>query len=559
MPSERRTLRVAAVAVFALAALLCIPGTWARWWLTQDAVEHLAIAHAFASGAGFVDPVAWIHPSEGGVPYPALALRAPMISLLAAIPLASGATLGTTISLHALFASAVAGMLVVAARRCGAAPTTAFAAALVFATTPAWIGISLHVWTEATALLAWIGVLLTLRGAVRSIPGALACALATFAAALCRPNLIALALAVLVAGALEHADAPERRSRSPLFVYAGALAFAWLAYRAAVSALVGELPYARYSALFTAMTTADLWDYGRAHPARVAFLAEHAEALLDRALATLGDLIRVLCFERTYHGLGWLALPGFVAALHPRRGRQDAADAADADAGRLERRFAALSGVGLAAIAVLYLDFDRTRFPVFTAAAASLCGFVWLERALARRASPRRAILVAAALPLLLTLPQSLARVGTWGSLYRARGTQERLWPEMDARMRPLCRALEPGAVVASVDPWTTHLWCGNASLMLPRDIEEPGILERFLAHERPGLLVASSDQGRLRAETARLRRLSEQGGLVVYAVVGGIAAPRPRTWRGPPPLACAGRTERCARRTSRSRRIPLS
>lgn len=556
MASERRALLVAAMAIFALTGLLCIPGTWARWWLTQDAVEHLAIAHAFASGAGFVDPVAWIHPSEGGVPYPALALRAPMISLFAAIPLASGATLGTTTSLHALFASAVAGLLVFAARRCGAAPTTAFAAALVFATTPAWIGISLHVWTEATALLAWIGVLLTLRVALRSIPGALACALATFSAALCRPNLIALAFAVLVAGGLEHAGAPERRSRSPLFVYAGALAFAWLTYRAAVSALVGELPYSRYSALFTAMTTADLWDYGRTHPARGAFLVEHAGALLDRALATLGDLIRVLFFERTYHGLGWLALPGFAAALDPRRAPHDASGP---DAGRLERRFAALSGVGLAATAVLYLDFDRTRFPVFTAAAASLCGFVWLERALARRTSPRLAILVAAALPLMLTLPQSLVRVGTWGSLYRARGTQERLWPEMDARMRPLCRVLEPDALVASVDPWTTHLWCGNASLMLPRDIEEPGILERFLARERPGLLVASSDQGRLRAETGRLRKLTEQGGLVVYAVGGGIAAPRPRTWRGPPPLACAGRSERCVRRTSRPPGIPLS
>jgi hypothetical protein len=569
MPNDRRALLVAAGLVFLGCGLLTVPGAFARWWLTQDAVEHLAIANALASGAGFVDPVLWIYPHDGPVPYPAVALRAPIVSLLAAVPLASGATLGTTITLHALLASAIAGSLVFAARRCGASTTTAFAAAIVFATTPAWIGISLHVWTEAVALAAFIAVLMTLRGAVDSTSGALVCAAATFLASLCRPNLIALGAAVLVAGIVELASDPRRRSRRPLVVYVGALALASLAYRSAGSALFGETPNARYSALFTALTTADVWDYARGRPTLAAFLADQAGSLLSRTHTAFADLLKVLLLEPTYHGLGWLALPGFAAAWWPRpRG------AGPPDPGRLERRFAALSGLGLAAIAILYLDFDRVRFPVFTALAASLCGFVWLERSFAlgiagrvtrslRRSSDGRfvrfdagqvGILLVVAVPLLATLPESIERTAQWSSLHRTRGTEERLWPAMDARIRPLCRSLPPEAVVASVDPWTTHLWCGNASLMLPRDIGREGILERFLERERPGLLIASIDEVRLRGDKTRLRPIAEHDDLVVYAVIGGDGAARPRTWHAPRPLACAGRPAGCGSRPPDSR-----
>ncbi len=565
MSNDRRGTFVAAGLVFLACGLLTIPGTFARWWLTQDAVEHLAIANALASGAGFVDPVLWIYPHEGPIPYPAVALRAPIVSLVFSIPLASGATLATTITLHALLASAIGGSLVFAARRCGASTMAAFAAAIAFVTTPAWIGISLHVWTEAVALFAFIVVLVTLRGAIHSTRGALVCAAATFLASLCRPNLIALGAAVVVAGIVEQATEPYRRSRRPLVVYGATLVLAWLAYRSAGSALFGETPNSRYSALFTALTTADVWDYARVRPTLLSFLADRAGVLLARAYATLADLLRVLLLEPTYHGLGWIALPGFAVALRPRpRG------AHRDDPGRLERRFAAISGLGLAAIAVFYLDFDRVRFPVFTALAASLCGFVWLERTFAlgfaarfthsltrvsggrfeRVGAGRIGILLVLAVPLLWTLPESVGRAARWSSLHRTRGTEERLWPAMDARIRPLCRSLPPEAVVASVDPWTTHLWCGNASLMLPHDIEDEGVLGRFLERERPGLLIASVDQLRLREEKTRLRPIAAHGDLVVYAVTVRDGATRPRTWNAPRSLACAGRPPGCGDRS---------
>jgi len=542
-------LDAAAVAgVAALAALLTVPWTLARWWLTQDAVEHLAIAHAWVHGAGFVDPVQWTYLVAGTLPYPALAMRAPAVSLLAAIPLALGATLAGAIALHALWASAVAAAVFPAARRCGARRPAALAAALLFSTTPAWLVLSRYVWTEATALLAFLLVLLTARGAVRSVPAALRCAGATWLASLCRPNLVALAAAVALAGAWQIGWRSARRSR-PLIAYAAALAAALLGFRVLATLWTGEAPYSRYRALFQVLTTSDAWHYARSYPGPWAFAVEHAPELFDRTLATLAAFARVLLVEPTYHWLGWLALPGFTWALA--RGGEHA----------LERRFAALSGLGLAAIASLYLDFDRIRFPLFTAVAAAVCGLAWLDdvarRALrapagagdARRRASRWAPLALACIPLLATLPESFARSAQWWRAYRSHGTLGVLWPRTDALLRPLCREMDPDAIVASIDPWTTHLWCGNAALMLPRDLDRPDRLERFLAHEHPGYLVAPASD-RLLRESPRLHPLTERAGVVVYQVSEAPASSRP--WRAPPPLACAGRPPACLRALGR-------
>lgn len=551
-----------AIAVAATCAGLTVPLTLARWWLSQDAVEHLAIANAWVHGAGFVDPIKWILPAGGPSPTPALGLRAPAISLLAAIPLALGASLTTTLVLHGLWASCVAGMVVPAARRVGLRGPAAIAAALVLATSPAWLAIARHAWTEATALLGFLLVMATARGTVESRRGALVCAGATFVAALCRPNLIALGLAVVVAGAFETALPRNKRGRT-LACYGLSLVACVLAYRAAVLHAIGEAPGARYATLFQVGTTAEAWRHARVDAGIGAWISGHPDLLLERVASTFGDLTRVLLLEGTYHGLGWLALPGFAFAL---RGGPHA----------LERRFLALSGLGLAFVAIVYVDFDRVRFPLFTAAAAALCGVAWVDASVAalaerlpdesspgadlpapvNRSSPTSGPAKALAwvpvalvcLPLAWTVPGSLRHAAEGLAFFREHGTQERLWPEMDASMRPLCRAFAPRDRIASLDPWTTHLWCGNATTMLPSDLAEPGVLEAFLARERPDWIVAQEGTPGLR-DALRLRLHGRRGGLELHQVVSrhGEEGIDGLPWPAPPPLVCAGRPERCA------------
>ncbi len=549
-----------AIGVAGLLALLTVPGTLARWWLTQDAVEHLAIANAWVHGAGFVDPVQWTFSIGGAVPYPALAMRAPAISWLAAIPLGLGATLTSTMVFHALWASAIAGTLVPVARRCGLRGPAALTSALLFATTPAWLSISRHVWTEATALLAFLLVLATARGAVQSLRGSMSCAAMTFLASLCRPNLAVLALAVVVAGAWQLGWQRTRTNR-PLLAYVGALIAVSILYRVVATWLTGEVPNSRYGALFQVLTTTDVWDYGRIYPGPWAFVTSHVPELAARAARTAGDLVRVLCLEPTYHGLGWLALPGFAWAL-----MRDGEHA-------LERRVAALSGLGLALVAILYHDVDRIRFPIFTAVTAALCGVGGIDD-LVRYFESRRAAgtsagrdgakrlrnwawapLAVLALPLWTTLPGSIAQAATEWRAYRTSGTTEQLWPARDALLRPLCRMLEPDAIIASFDPWTTHLWCGNAAMMLPRDLVRADLLASFLDREQPRYLIAPARYPGLR-ESDRLRPIARRGDVVVYEVVpidaGTDVATRAgtgsRVWAAPPPLACAGRAADCTR-----------
>jgi len=546
LPRCPRPELACAIAVALVGTGLTLPATLARWWLTQDAVEHLAIAHAWVEGAGFVDPIQWAYAIDSKVPYPAIALRAPAISWIAAIPFALGATLSTVGVLHGLWASAIAAALVPAARRCGLRWPAGLAAALLLATSPAWLAIARHAWTEATALLAFLAVLMTARGAIRSVPGALVCAAATFAAYLCRPNLIALGAAVVVAGAWEFGGRRLRPNRA-IVAYGAALALAWLAYRGIVLHATGEAPSSRYAVLFQIRTSADAWEYGRVWPGTAAFVSTHASAFLDRATAALADLARAFCLETTWNGLGLLALPGFAWSL------------ARGGAHAFERRVAALSGLGLAIVALPLPDFDRIRYPLFTAAAGALCGFAALDdlarRAAAtawidasgRRVAARRALALAplalAALPLLASLPESIHRSAGWWRDARAHGTVERLWPRMDALIRPLCGALETDAIVASIDPWTTHLWCGQAALMLPSDIDRPGLLERFLERAHPGQLVAPGEDPVLR-RSPRLEHVAEIAGLAVWRVRDAPAASR--SWRAPLPLACAGRIEDC-------------
>src|SRR5690606_11100711 len=81
---DRRVSRcesVASIAVLAGAGVLALalPGVLARWRLSPDAIEYLAIANAAAHGHGFRDPILYSFYLGDGVapPAPAWAVRAP--------------------------------------------------------------------------------------------------------------------------------------------------------------------------------------------------------------------------------------------------------------------------------------------------------------------------------------------------------------------------------------------------------------------------------------------------------------------------------------------------
>jgi hypothetical protein len=551
-PGPQRDTRwspwLAALFAAGFAALLALPIALARWWLTEDSIEYLAIAHAWVHGEGFVNPVSWTYYASGA-PFPATAMRAPAVSLLAAIPLALGASLSVVIQLHALWCSAIVGALVLVGRRFGLSTPAALASALLLGTAPAWLRISCHVWSEGTALLALLGVLATARGVVRSVRGALLCAALTWLAWLCRPNLAALALCVLVAAAWQLGWRGALRSAG-CRAYALATLLALAASYALVSAWTGEAPYARYAALFQVLSADHAMQYATPYPGAAAFVWQNLGALLQRALHTAGELSRALLVEPRYNWVGWLGLLGFAHAFG-RPGHH-----------ALERRTAALAGVGFALVAVFYLDFDATRFPLFTAATAALCGMASIDdfsRGLARRrrdaAAPPARLL--AWLPLAPALAACVATLPISGWLsarmwqgWREHGTVSVAHREVDATIRAHCRHLEPDALVASPFPWHYHLWCGNAGLRLPDDLDAPGRLDRYLDREQPGYVVARGQDAAL-AASVRLRPLTQNAGLVVYRVLQPGNASRP--WRAPPPLACAGRAPDCVQQMQES------
>ncbi|MBK7950225.1 MAG: hypothetical protein IPK00_16120 [Deltaproteobacteria bacterium] len=529
-------------------ALLTVPLTLARWWLSQDAVEHLAIAQAWVHGAGFVDPVKWILPAGGPSHAGARAAR-PGYLLLAAIPLGLGASLTTTGVLHAVWASGGR-----TRRARGAALRHARSGGLrrgAVARDVASPGSPSRATSDGGDRVAGLsgraGDGAGHRHVCARVPPLRGHDLRRF---LCRPNLIALALAVLVAGAAQPGVQRTARVRG-LAIYALALAGFVFAYRACVVHAIGEAPYARYQTLFQVETTAEVWQYARADHGVLAYVASHGDLLATRAARTFADLVRVLFLEPTYHGIGWLALPGFAFAL--RSGER-----------ALERRFLAL-GPGtrvrraplrrlrprsLSALHGRRRLAQRLRLAgrAGASARARALGPAWN-----RRSALGWAPLVLACGPLAISLPGSLRHAAEGIAFYREQGTQERLWPELDVRMRPLCRAFAPGERIASVDPWTTHLWCGHATTMLPSDLAEPGVLEVFLAQEQPDWLIAAAEEPALRrpprllfaSSPRRSRPLPGRG-------TARSGRSRARAWNAPPPPPARAASSDARRRSTR-------
>lgn len=539
---RRRLPALAALAVATAVAAFTLPRALTRWWLTPDVIEHLTIAHAWVSGAGFVDPVQWNFFLHRDVPLPAFAVRAPAVSVLAAIPLALGGSLTAVTVLHALWSSAVAGGAVLVTRRF-AGPAAALAAGLWLGLSPAWIRASAYVLTEVTAVAALLGVIATSRGVLRSVPAALCCSAATVLAWTARPNLIALALAVVVAAVVELGARRASRHR-PLWAYALGVVLGTAAIGLAVELATGLRPYAGYGAARELFGADDGFRYQKEYVGAWRFVSQHGDEVWRRMVSFSRQLFSALCLGPRFHYAGWLLLPGLLHAL-VRRGP-----------GALEQRVAAFAGAGLAGVTVAYFAaFDAWRYPMLPAACAILAGVPALEAAArwlgarrpgaAARALPA-ATLAAATLAVLATsLPGSAAHAATQWHAWRERGTRDGSSNPVVRALEALCPALGRASVVASVEPWNVTLRCGPASIRLPVDLDTPEWQDRFLDEKHvTHLLADGSPVTAWLATSSRLHPVAAAGPYVLYRVI------RPSTpasaWLAPPPAACAGRGRAC-------------
>jgi hypothetical protein len=110
-------------------------------------------------------------------------------------------------------------------------------------------------------------------------------------------------------------------------------------------------------------------------------------------------------------------------------------------------------------------------------------------------------------------------------------------WQQAGPRYRALCASIDRDALVASENPWWLYLWCGNAGLRIPYDLDSLAWLNRYLDEQRPGFLyVPPRRRWELLERSPRLRRLAADSDGRLYEVLEAGASSR--VWRAPPPLA---------------------
>jgi hypothetical protein len=538
-PSRIRSAAAGALVAAGVLAL-ALPHVLSSWQLTPDSIEYLGIAHSLASGAGLVDPVVYSHYLPPRYPMPAAAVRPPLVPLLLALPLGLGATIETAGLLHALWAACVAAFVFVLARRWASAPS-ALAAAIGFGWSFGWIVVARLLLTEVTAVALVLALVAWAPRALTSLRGALAFAALAFAAWLCRPNLAVAVPALLAAIFLAPGGRRALASRVP---WLGAAAFVALVagFSVAMRAATGISPYAHNGLLFQTLGAEDARQYQRVYLGLGAYLAAHGEQVANLLLWNAREILRTLFTTPSYHYVGWLALPGLVRALRAR------------GPGALERRFVAWLTLGSVVPAVVIPgSVDPLRLSLFLAlggwllAADVLDASVrWIAGRLpaGRARAGLRLAPVALVLALFLLSPSARAQLRSAASAWReytALGTEARSpgWP----RVAKLCPLLERDALVASDDPWSVYLWCGNAGLWLPVDLDTPQWVDRYLDEQAPGYVIVE-ERGAAAAlrEAPRLERIAEVDGLAVYRLRD--PPPRSRPWRAPPALAPRSRLE---------------
>ena len=227
-----------ALGLVLFSAIVVAPRAFWGGIITPDGYEHLGIAHAWVHGAGFVDPIQWNYYLTEAPPLPATAVRPPLISLLAAVPLAAGATIPTLILLHAAWSALMIGALFVVASRF-MRRRAAVAMALLVATFPPWATyLAITPLSEVTAVGCYLLVLVTAGGILRSQCGAAICAVSTLIAAMTRPNFSALLIAVAVAAVIELGPRAALRHRG-LWTYLATFAAGYVAIQIGLEATTG--------------------------------------------------------------------------------------------------------------------------------------------------------------------------------------------------------------------------------------------------------------------------------------------------------------------------------
>ncbi|HEX2484896.1 MAG TPA: hypothetical protein VHQ66_06330 [Myxococcota bacterium] len=520
---------------------LALPRVLAGWPLWRDSVEYAAMAWNLANGQGLVDPIQYSNYMRDLLPpLPGLAVRPVVLSVLLAVPLALGASLSELRLLHIVWGSLIGASGVWVARRSMAAPA-AVAFAVAVGWSYVWVLATQQFMSEATASGFVLLAIALYPGFATSHARAVALGAAVFVGWLARPNLAVLAVAVPLATALHRGWRSVLRP-GPCWSFLGALVGLVAATTLAHWAATGLVPYAHYGVMFEVAEEDPFRRYQYEYRGWEAFLTESGPQIAAAVQDNLRQLVRELFDRDAYLHVGWLALPAFVHAFLRRRSDP-------------QRMLAACSALLLLASAVMVtFGFSSLRYPLPGAVATwyVVCAALgdlgaWLARgARAATARPVRALAGAAAAVPLLVVGSLSAADNWWGWLQVAPRQLNAVLqprpaaPSNERKLRPLCRFIDPHALVASDDPWDLYLACGNAGVKLPDDLDEAEWVERYLAEVPLGYVVLR-DGPELRAlrESPRLQRVVSRAGHDLFALTD--RDPRSRPWTAPPRLTGAG------------------
>lgn len=520
-----RTLLVAAL-VFAATLALALPDVLASWPLLPDAIEYLGIAHSWVSGAGFVDPVLYSYFLPDTIPpVPALVMRAPVVPLLLAAPLALGGGVQAVLVAHAVFAAALGAAGVWVARRIapGAAPLVF---GVGFALSFPWILAVQTPVTEAASIGALLAITAWAPRALRSRRAAVGFGALCAIAWLTRPNL-AVALPAFVIVAFVVLGPRQALRSAPLWIAVATFAALQSGVSLWCRVVTGFAPYAHYGVLLQSTSAGETFAFQKQYPGALAWLAAHGGQVRAALAWNAREVARLLFTLPDYHYVGWFALPALADAWRRR------------DAQRLERLLLAATGLALLGVVLVgYGAIDPRRLLLPAALCLWLLAASWLSHTALRisthplaRAAP--AVLVLA----LWLLSPSAAGTSRWAlRAWRAYQQGDTRTGLEKSFAPPFCAALPRDAIVASPNPWELYLACGNAGQVLPRDLDSEALLQRYLDERAPGYLIAPANATARFDASPRLARIAALRGHVLFEVKD--ASPRSRPWLAPPPLA---------------------
>jgi hypothetical protein len=528
---------------------LILPWALARWNVSPDTIEYIAIAYNWVEGQGWRCPVIYSYYLPGALPpIHGMVMRAPAISILVAPAIALGASIPQLQVFQALLSSLVAGGGVLVARRTMSLPA-AVAFGIAVAWSDLWVRWSYQVMAEPIAGGALLLLIATLPWAERRVRGAAVFGGLVAVAWLARPTLSIVLGAFVAAIALTEGRRVFRsRTLWTAVVVAGAL---FAAANLAVRAASGFRAYAHYGLALQSTQASEASLFQRDWPGALAYLSQNAGPVREALSQTHRALLEMYFLDPGHDLLGWIALPAWIYALR-RRPRT------------FQNLVVAISAPGFV---LLVLVFFGGYAPERYALPATIC--LWLlsmqmlddlSGRLAVRAGRPLLRAVAASLPLILVLgvflflPRQFASIGNgrvlW-KLYRKYGTEH--VSKMFVKVPDsICAAMDRDALVSASNPWNVYLWCGNAAVWLPPDLDSQEVLDRYLDEIRPAYLVSNPGPNRdwyrlaggaqrdaVLQASQRLDALERREGLAVYRVIRPPpGAPR---WQAPPPLIRMG------------------